>query len=281
MAIRIITDSTSDIPLDEAQNLGIEIAPLKVRFGSEEYVDKYTITNEQFYQKLSASDALPTTALVNPKYFIEMFSRFPEDNIVGIFISHKLSGTFQSAMIAKDTLERQNIYLVDSTSTTGGLALLVMEAHRMRAAGHEAAEIYDALAALAGSVRVYAVIDTLKYLVMGGRLNAVSGAIGEALNLKPIVRLVDGVISSITKVRGARAAQAKLVDLAGQQCEIDFDRGLQFIHACDDKRLEVFVRLFQEKYPMSRCTFSSVGSVVGTHTGPGLLGVCFFDKKRD
>jgi fatty acid-binding protein DegV len=76
MAIRIITDSTSDIPLDEAQNLGIEIAPLKVRFGSEEYVDKYTITNEQFYQKLSASDALPTTALVNPEYFIEMFTAF-------------------------------------------------------------------------------------------------------------------------------------------------------------------------------------------------------------
>jgi DegV family protein with EDD domain len=118
-------------------------------------------------------------------------------------------------MIAKDTLERQNIYLVDSTSTTGGLALLVMEAHRMRAAGHEAAEIYDALAALAGSVRVYAVIDTLKYLVMGGRLNAVSGAIGEALNLKPVVRLVDGVISSITKVRGRGRRQPSWATLRG------------------------------------------------------------------
>ncbi len=143
MAIKIITDSTSDFSLEDAQKLDIEIVPLKVNFGSDEYIDKFTISNEQFYKRLGSSDVLPTTTLVNPEQFIESFNKYPHDEIVGIFLSPKLSGTFQSAAMAKEAVDRENIYLVDSTSTTIGLSLLVKEAIRLKGNGLSAQAIFE------------------------------------------------------------------------------------------------------------------------------------------
>lgn len=162
MAIRIITDSTSDIPLDQQEEFGIEIVSLSVRFGNEDYLDGVNLTKEHFYEELSQCEKLPTTAQVNPGKFVEVFSKYldDEDEIIGIFISSKLSGTFQSAQIARKMLNAGNIFVIDSLSATFGLALLVYEAVKMRNDGYSAAAIFNAIAKLTKRLKFYAVVDT-------------------------------------------------------------------------------------------------------------------------
>ncbi len=276
MAIKIITDSTSDISLDLQAKLGIEIVSLSVHFGDREYVDGVSLTKPQFFQMLRESAELPTTAQVNPERFEKLFEKYMKsgDEVIGIFISGKLSGTYQSAVIAKEMLGAENIYLIDSLSVSFGLALLVYEMIKMRDAGKTAAEICAAVEELKKRQKFYAVIDTLKYLKMGGRLSASSAFFGSMLHIKPIVSIEDGEIKAFDKKKGHKAASQRV---AQKMTEEKPDSNYRIFFGDTDS--PEFLNLLKEAAAavtdISGSETVALGSVVGTHGGPGCVGVSY------
>jgi DegV family protein with EDD domain len=278
MAIRIITDSTSDIPFERQEELGIEIVPLSVRFGSEEFLDGVTLTKPQFFQKLAVCEELPTTAQVNPERFAKIFGKYTvEDDVIGIFLSGKMSGTFQSAGIAKNLLGAKNITLIDSHNVTFGLGLLVYEAVRMRDAGRSAQEIFKAVSALCERVRFFAVIDTLKYLKMGGRLSASSALFGTMLHIKPIISILDGEVVATEKRKGLKSA----VECIAQKVMQDRpDEAYQIVFG--DSNAPDLTNMLKEslanEVDLTCSTSFELGTVVGTHAGPGCAGIAYIAK---
>ena len=281
MAIRIITDSTSDIPSERQEELGIEIVPLSVRFGNEEYLDGVTLTKPQFFQKLAECEELPTTAQVNPERFAKIFGKYgAEDDIIGIFISGKMSGTFQSAGIAKNLLGAKNITLIDSSSVTFGLGLLVLEAVRMRDAGRSAQEISKAISALCSRLRLFAIIDTLKYLKMGGRLSASSALFGTMLHIKPIISIIDGEVVAMEKRKGLRSAVECVAQKVMQE---EPDQAYQIVFG--DSNAPELTNMLKETLAneagLAGGASFELGTVVGTHAGPGCAGIAYIAKANE
>lgn len=279
MAVRIITDSTSDLSYDLQEQLGIEIVPLTVRFGSEDYQDGITLSREQFYERLKSCAALPTTAQVNPETFVRVFEKYDAgDEIIGIFISGELSGTYQSAVIAKELLGRDSIHLIDSRTVTFALALLVKEAARLRDEGRTAGEICAVLPELIGRMRFYAMLDTLKYLKMGGRLSASSALLGTMLRIKPIITVKDGLVEVCGKKQGQRAAMEEIAkkvreDLPAEGYPVAFGDSV----APDMTRL--LKESLADTVDVQHAVTLALGAVVGTHAGPGCAGIAYIARQ--
>ena len=269
----IVCDSTCDLSLEETQALDVIMLSLKVNFGPESYEDKRTITNEEFYEKLEKSEELPTTSLINVGDFLNVFAQYPNEDIVVLTISSKLSGTYQSAVIAKDQLGRDDIYLVDTSTTAIGLGLLVNIAAQKRDEGMSAKEIATYIQEISKRVRIFAILDTLKYLVKGGRLSSVQGAIGSMLTLKPIITLQDGLVKNIAKSRGMDAAIKNVVEMIDTQEKIDRSMPMAFCHAGN---LPALKKLVAKLGGDPDAEYGYLGSVVGTHTGPGTIAVAYF-----
>ena len=201
MAIRIITDSTCDIELEEQERLRIDIVPLTVSFGEDQYLDRVEINKTNFFDKLRKCDSLPTTSQANPDGFLKLFSQYTDsgDVVVYISMSSKLSGTYQSALIAKDMAGSKDIYVIDSKNATFGLALLVRAAVKMRDEGKNADEIVNNIEDLISRIKLMAVVSTLRYLKMGGRISASVAAVGNILGIVPVLGLDDGEIKAFGK----------------------------------------------------------------------------------
>lgn len=271
MSVKIITDSTADISVEEAQKAGVQIVPLTVHFGDEQYVDKFTITNEEFYEKLNG-DVMPTTTQVSPQSFLDVYAEYPDDDIVGIFISQKLSGTYQSAVIAKEECGRDNIYPIDSATVTAGMALLVREAVRLRDEGLSGKEISEKITALTQKVEMMAVFNTMKYLVKGGRISSTKGVLGNLLGIKPIIQVKDGVLEPIGKERGMKKACDFLVERLGGMENLEKSMPIAYAHSFNLQDIAFLKQALGEGE-----TFE-MGSVVGTHAGPGAVIVAYFLK---
>ena len=281
MAVRIITDSTCDIPISESKALGIDIISLKVIFGDQEYLDGRDISNKEFYDKLRSSEALPTTVQVNPENFYGVFQTYVDegDEVLGIFISAELSGTFQSAVIAKEMLSSEQIYLVDSQNTSFGLAVLIYEAVKRRDAGDGAAEIAAHLEELKERLSLYGAVSTLKYLKKGGRLSASSALIGGFLSIKPIVTIENGKVIAAGKARGEAAAFKWLAErVKAEQPDSQYD--IIFAHADAPEACRTFQETLSKIYPLSHFRELLIGTVVGTHTGPGCVGISYIRSSK-
>ena len=202
--IRIITDSASDITIEEAKELGVEVVPLHVIFGNDVFMDGVDISHDEFYKRLEECDELPKTSQTNPGGFVEVFEKYIKqgDEIVGIFISSKLSGTYQSSIIASDMIEDGKIHIIDSLNASMGLAVLVREAVKMRDKGKSVDEIKVEIENLIPRVKLIAAVDTLKYLKKGGRLSATSAIVGGVLGITPVISVVDGSVEVLAKTRG-------------------------------------------------------------------------------
>lgn len=276
--IRIITDSTSDIPMEKQAELGIDIVPLSVLFGDKRYTDGVDLKKEQFFEMLAECKTLPTTSQVNPDGFYDLFKGYVDkgDQVIGIFISSKLSGTCQSALIAKDMVGSDDIHIIDSRSTTFGLALLVYEAMKRRDSGANAKTIYDEVMALRSRVRFYAVVNTLKYLKMGGRLSSSAAIIGSVLNIKPLVSIVDGKVKSVGKARGQKAALAHIADFMKKHVP-DKRYTITFGHTCSPPLMKSFIDYFAP-LDITPDHIVTVGCVVGTHSGPGCIGLAYIEQ---
>lgn len=275
MAIRIVTDSTSDIPLYEQHSLGIDIVPLSVIFDGVRYTDGVDLKKDQFYEMLQRAQHLPTTSQVNPDGFHGLFKGYIDagDDIIGIFISSKLSGTCQSAEIVKQMLSSESIHIVDSKNATFGLALLVFEALRQRDRGAAAKDIYDNLMLLRDRIRFYAAVDTLKYLKMGGRLSSSAAILGGMLNIKPLVSVIDGEVKSPGKARGQNAAFSSILEKIKED-RPDTNYPIVTGHANAPGMMDDFHRFIASAgiKPDYTC---EIGCVIGTHSGPGCVGLAY------
>lgn len=278
--IRIITDSTCDLRPAQREALGVEAVPLAVHFGEEIFRDGVDITNEEFYRRLSTAETLPSTSQVNPEAFAERFQSYVDqgDQVVGIFISSAMSGTYQSATIAKDMVGSGEIHLVDSRTVTFALALLVERAAVLRDAGHSAREIAEAVTELSGRVRLLAVVDTLKYLKMGGRINAATAVVGGLLGITPIITIENGIVEAAGKARGRKAAfqwMAKFME--NEPADLSLPVAFGSSNAPEARaECQAFFRPLLGNVSALEC---DIGSVVGAHAGPGAAGIVYFAKK--
>lgn len=277
--IKIITDSTSDISKKLAEELGVTVVPLSVNFKDGEYVDGVDITIPQFYEKLSKAEELPTTSQVTVGAFQDVFKKAlgEDDEVLGIFISSKLSGTFQSALIAAEELDQSRIQLIDTGTVTFGLCLLVLEAARLRDAGKSLAEISGTIKELSKKVCLFAAIDKLKYLQLGGRLSATTAIAGTILGVKPIIQVKDGQILPIHKCRGMKAAQEYISKLSADYSP-DTSKPFFFGHSDCVNAIPGFIDMMSQAFDIKEHFISDLGIVVGTHVGPGCVGVAFFSK---
>ena len=278
--VQIITDSTSDLSKARQEALGVEVAPLSVHFGEESFLDGVDLTNEAFYVRLRATQALPTTAQVNPEEFVRRFQAHRDrgDDVVALFIASKLSGTCQSAMIAREMVDPDHIFVIDSDTVTFGLGLLVEMAARLRDQGLSAREIAEELERLKARQRFYAVVETLKYLKMGGRISGAAAVVGGMLGITPILNIRDGVVQAAGKARGRKAAYQWMEKKIAAE-PVDTSLPVSFGHADAPQIMAECEAYFQARIPGMEVLESSIGSVVGTHAGPGCAGISYFVKE--
>jgi len=277
--VKIITDSTCDMTAERLAALDIEMVPLTVHFGDAAYADKRDLDNSTFYQMLRQAKTLPTTSQVNPADFEAVFRRQLDagHTVVGLFLSSKLSGTVQSAHIAAEMIGSKDIYVIDSLTTTLGLSLLLELAAARRDAGASAAELAAELEVLSRKVLIYAVVDTLKYLKMGGRLSAASAAIGEFLGISPVISLNGGLVESVGKGRGKVAAYGKMGELY-RAATPDMGYPVSVGHTDTPTEMARVLEALGGVYDPARVIENEIGSIIGTHVGPGAAGVAFICK---
>jgi DegV family protein with EDD domain len=208
MAVKIVTDSTSDITADLAKKLGITVIPLTVLFGHQAYLDRVEMTTDEFYRRLSQEDIFPTTTQPTPAAFTDVYSKILAggDDVLAIVISSKLSGTLQSATSAIAMAGGEGrIQVIDSYSTAMGLGLLVIAAAKMAKAGMGLEELYQAVSERVSRTHVIMLFDTLKYLAKGGRIGRAQGLLGSMLSVKPILTMKDGLVHPLTRLRSMSA----------------------------------------------------------------------------
>ncbi|KUO64989.1 MAG: fatty acid-binding protein DegV [Gracilibacter sp. BRH_c7a] len=276
MTIKIVTDSTCDLPANIIQELGISVIPLKVLFGEEVYRDGIDLTNKEFYEKMAKHKKLPTTSQVNPGEFIEEFTRHIDngDEVIGIFISAKLSGTYGSAVIAKETMANDSrINIIDSLSASFGLGIQVIEAGRMIQEGKSAQEIVRRIEEIKNGVHFYGVINTLENLKKGGRLSSSGAFAGSLLGIKPIITLRDGAVALIAKARGQKKAFNWVLEDAKKN-NIDLNnKTICLAHASAPEGAAEFKKEILKDYQPKEIIELQIGAVIGTHTGGGCVGI--------
>jgi DegV family protein with EDD domain len=214
MGIRIITDSMCDVPKDFVEKYGIKVMPLTVYFGEQSFKDGIDLTLEEFLAKLEVAEELPTTSQVPPGEFIEAFREelAKGNKVISLHGSSRLSGTYNSAMIAKNQLGSADIHVIDTMSITLGAGMLVIKAARLAEAGMEAEEVFREIEAAKERMKHIIIVDTLKYLHKGGRLSLSATVVGSILNIKPILTMQDGKFELFDKARGIKKAISIAID---------------------------------------------------------------------
>ena len=280
MNIKIIVDSTADL-IPEVEKR-VTVVPLTIRFGDEEYIDGITIDSHKFYEMLIESDVLPTTSQATPFVFEEVFAEAVKDGsqVICITCASKLSGTYQSAVIAAEDYPGQ-VFVIDSQNIALGSAILTQYALELKDRGLNAEEIVQKLLRKREKVRLIAMLDTLEYLKKGGRISATVAFAGGLLNIKPVICIDGGEIRMLGKARGSKQGNNLLVQEIGKAGGVDFARPvlLGYTGLSDvllQKSIEDSRALWEEGTDALRTT--AIGSVIGTHAGPGAVAVAFFAK---
>ena len=280
MSLKIVLDSTSDLV---PELLGkFEIVPLTVNFGEEEFIDGVTITREEFYAKLIESDVIPTTSQASPEAFERVFKKLVEngDEVLCITVASKLSGTYQSACIAAEEFPGK-VRVIDSRSVAIGSAILAEFALSLLEKSLSAEEIEKELIKKREDIIIVALIDTLEYLKKGGRLSKTAAFAGSLLNIKPVVSVEDGEINVLGKARGSKQGNNFLIKEIEKAGGVDFSMPVLLGYTGHDPyMLEKYKEdsrfIWEGKVENLRET--CIGSVIGTHVGPGAIAVAFFRK---
>jgi len=280
MSIRIVIDSTSDVTQEIIDKYNIKMVPLTVNFDDGSYLDKIELSTDDFFEKLSKTDKLPTTSQVSPGVFVETFSEIllDGDEVLGIFLASEFSGTYESARIAKDMIGGDRIHLIDSRSVCLGTFSLILEAIELVEKNKNINEIVESLEALSDKIVVAAGLDTLKYLEKGGRLSKGQAVVGSLLNIKPIITIKDGKIAVIDKIRGKNKTIKWFSDWIEENKFDLTNKTVLLFHAQNLEQLKVLRITLEEKFKIRNIIEAEVGPVIGTHAGPGLLAVAFLNK---
>ncbi len=279
--VQIITDSTCDIPQKRLEEIGTICVPLTVHFGEETFIDGVNLTAAEFYHYLRTNPEIPTTAQPTPHSFEQAFQKALDqgDEVLCIVIGGKLSGTVQSAHIAKQTIGSDKIWIVDTNQACCSLGLLVEIAAKRVKEGATAEELSYEIGELSKRAKIYAAIETLKFIRKGGRLSGAAAVVGTMLNLHPILTIEDGLVLNSAKAKGKKKMISILRELAAAD-GLDEEYPIVFCHGAAEENLQLVKESFAESYDISHALEGTIGPVVGTYSGPGTVAVGFIRKRK-
>ncbi|SEF50390.1 EDD domain protein, DegV family [Caloramator fervidus] len=277
--IVIVTDSTADIPKSIVEENNIVIVPLTVTYRGKTYKDGVDLSTEELVKFLNESDELPKTSQVNPNEFYNVYKKLLDEGkeIISIHLSSGISGTYQSALIAKQMLNTNKIYVIDGKAVSFGTGLLVLEALKMIKDNRPAQEIAQTLEELSKKVKVAFLVDDIEYIKKGGRLSGAQAVIAKLLNIKPIIHMQDGKLYVYDKVRGLKKAIERIFEYL-EEMDVDVEKPIgvgtiSYIEEVEDLCIKI-----KEKYNTQQINKFIAGTVVATYSGPGVIGVVFFSK---
>ncbi|KUK83693.1 MAG: DegV family protein [Pelotomaculum thermopropionicum] len=274
--IRIVTDSTADLPKEFITKYKITVIPLKIIFGEKEiFRDGIDITTEQLYKQME-KNKIPGTSQPAPTEFVSAYQELAKDgsSIISIHISSAMSGTYQSAILAKEMVPDLDIEVIDSRQVSMALGLIVLKAAKAVSEGKTKPEILKIINHIIPEIQVYFIVDTLKYLKHGGRIGRAEAFLGTILNVKPILHIKDGLVQPYEKVRSKIRAIERLVQIYSDYTGSK-KTACSMVHGMNPA---AFNELVKKITPVLNCDepiFSTLGSVVGTHVGPGIIGIIF------
>jgi DegV family protein with EDD domain len=271
--LHLVTDSTSDLTPADAAALGVTVVPLTVRFGEQQFRDGVDLDAPTFYARLTSSSVTPTTSQPSPDEFgtaYRQLLRSEADTVVSVHISSKLSGTCQSAHLAAQEFPEGRVHVVDSLSVSSGIQFLLQLAARARDAGDDVATIVRNLEAARDRVIVYVLLDTITYLQKGGRIGRAQAFIGGVLNVKPLLKVHEGVVEPVARVRSRQQGLAKMVELVRGQGPL---QAVAMMHSTAPEAAAELRSRLTELLPELDVPLGQLGPVVGTYSGPGAVGV--------
>jgi DegV family protein with EDD domain len=270
----VVTDSTADLPDDWRARYGIEVVPLKVIFGDQTFRDRIDITDDEFFRRLATATKLPTTSAPSPGEFADMYRRLAEDHdgCISIHLGGQLSATVEAARLGAEEVEGFTVHVVDSQTVTMPIAFLCQVA----AERETLKEATDAVEARVPKSRVLALLDTLRYLEMGGRLSKAQAMIGTMLDLKPLLLVADGEMArAVDRVRTRTRAISRMVEYFRRELPVEH---VAVMHAQAPDEAETLASGLRKELPGQEVVIGQIGCVLGTHTGPKALGVVYIRK---
>ena len=272
--VRIVTDSTADLTPEQQRAAGITVVPLNVHFGDEVFRDHVDLSTDEFFRRLKASPQLPRTSQPSVGVFEEAYRSLRQggDEIVSVHLSSKVSGTYNSALMAAQSVGEGKIDVVDSLSTSMALGFMALEGAKLARAGRDRQAVADCLRGLVHKARVICVVDTLTYLERGGRIGKARALLGSLLNVKPILQLKDGEVVPLGRARGRPQALNRLVELLERDGKV---RQLAIMHGAAQTDAEQLRERVASSYPGVDIQLTEIGAVLGTHTGPGVIGFTY------
>lgn len=277
--IVILTDSTAYLPTTYCEENNVHVAPLSVIFDGDAYREGFDISVPDFYQRIQTG-SLPTTSQPNIGDLVDSFEQLPQGtDIIGITLSSGISGTYQALHTINMMVEHVQVHPIDSRISCMPQAFLVKEAVRMRDAGATALDIVARLEALKEVIRAYFVVDDLEHLQRGGRLSMTQAVVGSFLKIKPVLHFVDGKIVPFEKIRTFKRAVKRIEEMMDETIQgTGAGHVIGVIHAEDSSKAEAEIAVLQERFPNARIEMSVFGPVIGTHLGPGAIGITWYQE---
>jgi len=279
--VKIVTDSTADLPLQYYVKYDIEVVPLYVKFGTDIYKENVELSNEKFYRKLFEYEkkGIPTTSQPSPQDFVDSYSKIKEDSIISVHIGSKLSGTCQSANIAKEMLADKDITVVDTGMVSAGLGMLVVTAAKAARLGWNKEKVLNLIDNISQHLKIYFTVETLKYLEKNGRIGKAQALLGTILHIIPILSFKDGVIVPAEKVRGSKRVLPKYKELIGEVISPEESVDAFLVQANCMEKAKKLEEMMRDNFNCNELVICNIGGVVGSHAGPGTWGVGFCSSK--
>lgn len=280
--IRIVTDSTADLPQEIIDQYGITVIPLTVIVNGQGYRDRIDISNDEFYQQLAQSEQLPTTSQPAPAYFASVYQELASEgaeHIISIHLSEDLSGTVQGAQLAKNIVANEvSVSVINSQSATMGLGLVVLSVAKAVAEGKSIGQVLTLTEQIVNKLDLFFLLDTLDNLQKGGRIGKASFLVGSILNIKPILRLNGGIINAYEKVRGNKECKAldRMIDVLTDQIDPTKKVYCSVGYCNNIETAQYLVNKIKDRINCDEYTYMQIGNVVATHIGLGAVGIAFY-----
>jgi len=273
MKVKVVTDSTADLPPQLAKELGITIVPVYLRFGDEVYRDRVDISEDEFYQRLLHDPIHPSTTQPSPQDFADVYKNLAQeaDGIISIHVSSKLSGTYNSALRGKEVVEKEcPIEVIDSQVVTMGLGQLVIVANTIAESGKSLQQVVEEVKQMIPGIHLLGLLDTLKYLALGGRIGKVQALLGSVLSVKPMLTIKNGELVPAGRTRSRAKGIDMLFDFVENAVDIQ-DLAVVYNTALDEA--QALIERIGNIFPKERIRLARLGPALGVHTGPGILFV--------
>ena len=275
--MKIVTDSTADLPRAVAEKYDIEIVPLTVHLDDRTYRDYFDLSPAEFYQMLAKTEDSPTTSQPSVEEFCRTYKKLGKgEKILSIHISMGLSATCQSANVALQQLPGWDVTVIDSRVTSVGLGLMVMEAAKAARAGADAAEVVSLIERLKSEIKVYFSVDSLDYLQKGGRIGKAQAFVGTMLKIKPLLALVDGVVTPVERIRGSGKLMRRMVELVKDDARGDRTVKATFVSGESEDQIMGLIEQLNDSVKLEVLFRGDIGTVITSHAGPTTFGIGYY-----